>query len=159
METKLPTYWNTSFSKICLGMKIDQQLRFIVINMEADSLYSLIADGQYRSTSLGRDTWRSLIGPKASCQIYCNREGFNLYSLNPYWESRAAKARIGFCHQNFITISIIGAINGAMIGAIIRATRVVRFVRLIFHLFCLLNNNFLLFPINELFNTIPIIGA
>ena len=46
-----------------------------------------------------------------------------------------------------------------MIGAIIRATRVVRFVRLIFHLFCLLNNNFLLFPINELFNTIPIIGA
>ena len=90
METKLPTYWNTSFSKICLGMKIDQQLRFIVINMEADSLYSLIANGQYRSTSLGRDTWRSLIGPKASGQIYCNREGFNLYSLNPYWESRAA---------------------------------------------------------------------
>ena len=99
METKLPTYWNTSFSKICLGMKIDQQLRFIVINM-ADSLYSLIADGQYRSTSLGRDTRRSLIGPKASCQIYCNREGFNLYSLNPYWESRAAKARIGFVTNN-----------------------------------------------------------
>ena len=62
VETKLPTYWNTSFSKICLGMKIDQQLRFIVINMEADSLYSLIADGHYRPTYLGRDTWRSLIG-------------------------------------------------------------------------------------------------
>ncbi|PFX22528.1 hypothetical protein AWC38_SpisGene12936 [Stylophora pistillata] len=26
-ETKLLTYWNTSFSKICLGMKINQQLR------------------------------------------------------------------------------------------------------------------------------------
>ena len=40
METKLPTYWNTSFSKICLGMKIDQKLGFIVINKEADSLHS-----------------------------------------------------------------------------------------------------------------------
>ena len=45
-ETKLPSYWtDTSFSKICLGMKIGQQIRFIVINKEANSLYSLIADG------------------------------------------------------------------------------------------------------------------
>ena len=100
VETKLPTYWSTSFSKICLGMKIDQQLRFIVINMEADSLYSLIADGQYRPTVLGRDTWRSLIGPKASSQIYCNREGFNLYPLTAFWEFKAPKARIGFVTNN-----------------------------------------------------------
>ena len=100
METKLPTYWNTSFSKICLGMKIDQELRFIVINMEADSLYSLIADGKYRPTVLGRETWRSLIGPKASSQIYCNREGFNLYPLTAFWEFRAPKARIGFVTNN-----------------------------------------------------------
>ena len=100
METKLPTYWNTSFSKICLGMKIDQQLRFIAINKQADSLYSLIADGQYRPTNLGRDAWRSLIGPKASSQIYCNREGFNLYPLNPFWEFKAAIARIGFVTNN-----------------------------------------------------------
>ena len=100
VETKLPTYWSTSFSKICLGMKIDQQLRFIVINMEADSLYSLIADGKYRSTVLGRETWRSLIGPKASSQIYCNREGFNLYPLTAFWEFKAPKARIGFVTNN-----------------------------------------------------------
>ena len=25
-ETKLLSYWNTSFSKICFGMKIDQQI-------------------------------------------------------------------------------------------------------------------------------------
>lgn len=31
-ETKLAIYWNASFSKICLGMKINEQLRFIVIN-------------------------------------------------------------------------------------------------------------------------------
>ena len=40
-ETKLPTYWNTPFSKICLGIKINQQLRFIVINKQASSLHKL----------------------------------------------------------------------------------------------------------------------
>ena len=100
METKLSTYWISSFSKICLGMKIDQQLRFIVIHKRADSLYSLIADGQYRNTSLGRDTWRSLTGPKAPSQIYCNREGFDLYPLTAYWEFKTAKAKIGFITNN-----------------------------------------------------------
>ena len=40
-ESKLPTLWNTSFSKICLGMKINQQLKFTVIYKLADSLHSL----------------------------------------------------------------------------------------------------------------------
>ena len=40
-------------------MKIGQQLNFIVIERQADSLYSLIADGQYRNTSLGREKWKS----------------------------------------------------------------------------------------------------
>ena len=76
-ETKLPTYWNTPFSKICLGMKIGQQINFILINKEANSLYSLIADEKYRGTSLGRDTWKTLIGSQASLQPNCNKEGFN----------------------------------------------------------------------------------
>ena len=54
-ETKLPTYWNTPFNKICLGMKIGQQFKSVVINHQARSLYSLIADGKYRATSLGRN--------------------------------------------------------------------------------------------------------
>ena len=94
-ETKLPSYWNTSFSKICLGMKIGQQIRFIVINQQANSLYSLIADGQYRNTSLGRDTWKSLIGSKASLQIGCNREGFNAKSDQQNSGKDMGKARIG----------------------------------------------------------------
>ena len=36
-EAKLPTYWNTSFSKICLGMKIGQKTNFIAINKQANS--------------------------------------------------------------------------------------------------------------------------
>lgn len=95
-ETKLPTFWNSSFSKICLGMQIDQQFRFIVINKQASSLHSLIADGQYRNTSLGRDTWKSLIGPQASLQYYCNKEGFNVVDGSSF----NAKARIGIVANN-----------------------------------------------------------
>ena len=96
LETKLPSYWNKSFSKICLGMKIDQEIKFIIINMTASSLYSLIADGQYRSTSLGRDTWKSLIGSDASLQNNCNKEGFNAASS----ENEKSKARIGIISNN-----------------------------------------------------------
>ena len=91
-ETKLPSYWNTSFSKICLGMKIGQQpVKFIVISNQANSLYSLIADGHYRATQLGRDTWKSLIGSDASLQQNCNKEGFNAMSTS----SDHSRARIG----------------------------------------------------------------
>ncbi len=90
-QTKLPTYWNTSFTKICLGMKIGQQLNFIVINKQADSLYSLIANGQYRAISLGRNTWKTLIGSHASLQLNCNKEGFNAAS----GRIDLSKARIG----------------------------------------------------------------
>ncbi|XP_027055645.1 uncharacterized skeletal organic matrix protein 5-like [Pocillopora damicornis] len=94
-ETKLPTYWNTSFSKICLGMKLGDLLRFTVIKKEASSLYSLIADGQYRETSLGRDTWKSLIGSDASLQLNCNTEGFNAVV-----KDQLSKARIGIIANN-----------------------------------------------------------
>ena len=76
-ETKLPSYWNTPFSKICLGIKINEQINFIVINKNASSLYSLIADGSYRATSLGRHTWKMLFGSRGSLQDNCNKEGFN----------------------------------------------------------------------------------
>ena len=94
----METYWNTPFSKICLGMMIDgrDDTAFIVINKQADSLYSLIADGQYRNTSLGRDTWKTLIGSQASLQLNCNKEGFNVIS-----DRRShSKARIGFLGNN-----------------------------------------------------------
>ena len=90
-ETKLPSYWNTSFSKICLGMKINNQINFIEITKSANSLYSLIADGQYRKTSLGRDKWKSVVGPNASLQRTCNREGFNAECTM----TTRSKARIG----------------------------------------------------------------
>ena len=94
-ETKLPTYWNTPFNKICLGMKIGQQFKSVIINHQARSLYSLIADNKYRATSLGRNTWKKLIGTRASLQTNCNMEGFNvLSSINN------SKARIGICSND-----------------------------------------------------------
>ena len=87
----LPTYWNTSLSKICLVMKIGQQKRFLALNKQATSLYSLIADGQYRATSLGRNTWKTLIGSGASLQTGCNKEGFNSIGNR----TDVSKARIG----------------------------------------------------------------
>ncbi|XP_066024844.1 uncharacterized skeletal organic matrix protein 5-like [Pocillopora verrucosa] len=91
-ETKLPTYWKTPFSKICLGMKISGQLRFIVINKQANSLHSLIADGIWRATSLGRNEWKKLIGAQGSLQLNCNKEGFNAVGT----ASHHSKARIGY---------------------------------------------------------------
>ena len=58
-------------------------------------MYSLIADGQYHNTSLGRDTWKSLIGSQGSLQIGCNKEGFNAKSDEKYFGKDMAKARIG----------------------------------------------------------------
>ena len=72
-------------------MKISQQFNFIVVNKQANSLYSLITDGKYRNTSLGRNTWKKLIGSQASLQLNCNMEGFNAVSFF----NSSSKARIG----------------------------------------------------------------
>ena len=71
-------------------MKVGQQITFIVINKQADSLHSLIADGQYCATSLGRNKWKKLIGREASLQTGCNKEGFNAVCDNVH-----SRARIG----------------------------------------------------------------
>ena len=90
-ETKLPTYWSTPFTKICLGMKVGGQTRFLLLEQAASSLHSLIADGVYRKTSLGRNSWKSLV-PGASLQVLCNKEGFNSRGSR----NGASRARIGF---------------------------------------------------------------
>ena len=95
-ETKLPSYWNTSFTKICLGMKIGENISYTVINKQADYLHSLIADGQYRNTSLGRNKWKTLIGSQASLQLNCNKEGFNAVCTGRH----NSKARIGILGNN-----------------------------------------------------------
>ena len=119
-ETKLPSYWNTSFSKICLGMKIGQQINFIVINKQANSLYSLIADGQYRATSLGRNAWKKLIGSQASLQTYCNKKGFNAVFTEQF-----SRARIGIVgDDNLFCATCNSRIGLVLEGGLMTPTRV-----------------------------------
>ena len=95
-ETKLPTYWRTNFTKICLGMRIGNQTRFLAFNQTADSLHSLIADGTFRATNLGRDSWKMLTGPQGSLEQNCNREGFNAFCGSfSYFRRFFGRARIG----------------------------------------------------------------
>ncbi|XP_062499652.1 uncharacterized protein LOC134176972 isoform X2 [Corticium candelabrum] len=75
-ETKLASYWTLPFTELRLGMKVDGTTRWITFSYTASSLYNLIADGQYRSTSIGESKWRSLV-PRSSLQRNCNKEGFN----------------------------------------------------------------------------------
>ena len=70
--------------------------RFVVISQSAKSLYALIANGRYQPFSLGRNKWKSLIGPQASLQRNCNKEGFNVVSEYPH----SSKARIGIIANN-----------------------------------------------------------
>ena len=93
---KRPNYrptGNTPFTKICLGMKVESDTRFILLPKQARSLYSLIADGVYRATSLSRDTWKSLIAG-SSLQQNCNKHGFNTVV------NAVTKSRIGFIVNN-----------------------------------------------------------
>jgi len=77
-------------------MKIGQQIKFLVNRKQASSLHSLIADGKHRATSLGRNTWKTLIDSQASLQPGCNKEGFNTASSNKSY----GIARIGFLGNN-----------------------------------------------------------
>ncbi|XP_032218125.2 uncharacterized protein LOC116601450 [Nematostella vectensis] len=76
-ETKLPSYWATPFTKICIGFKVGDTLKNMTIPYTATSLYDVIADGTYRGTSIGKTAWRALIAG-SSMQGNCNRQGFNV---------------------------------------------------------------------------------
>ena len=75
-ETKLASYHNTPFSKLCLGMTRNDVTNWILVEYTATSLYSVIANGSYHETNLGRAEWMSLLND-AVLQPACNREGFN----------------------------------------------------------------------------------
>ena len=72
-----------------------QDIRFVVIPQKADSLHSLIGDGNYRATSLRRDKWIGLMRGFQNLQANCNREGFN-----PSCISAHRRVRIGILGNN-----------------------------------------------------------
>ena len=93
-EAKLASYHNTPFTKLCLGMTWNGVTNWILVNYNATSLYSVIADENYRKTSAGRAEWMSLING-AKLQRKCNKEGFNIK-----FNVRNLKLRIGITGNN-----------------------------------------------------------
>ena len=92
-ESKLASYWNTPFKKICLGMTVFGQTKWMMLDYNTSSLYSLIADGNYRSTTAGRAAWKYLI-VGSSLQPYCSEEGFGIFYENEI------KMRLGYLANN-----------------------------------------------------------
>jgi hypothetical protein len=99
-QTKLASYWNTPFNKICLGMKVNGVTKWIVIDHQASSLFNVIANGAFKQTRARKEAWKSLIDG-SQFQTYCNQEGFNIKSMN--WGSEYKSymmVRIGFVTNN-----------------------------------------------------------
>ena len=86
-ETKLASYHNTPFTKLCLGMTRNDVTNWILVDYTAISLYSVIADGRSHETNLGRAEWMSLLN-EAVLQSNCNKEGFNAQCSKPRRMSR-----------------------------------------------------------------------
>ena len=103
-------------------MKIGQQFKSVVINHQARSLYSLIADGKYRATSLGRNTWKKLIGSRASLQPNCNGEGFNLLSI--YIASSLRRGLVSLETTKMIVEALTPGSGLALEGTTMTLTRV-----------------------------------
>ena len=75
-ESKLASYWNTPFSKICLGMQVNDT-KWIAIDHEASSLFNLIANGKFTAANIKKSKWESLIDG-SSLQQNCNKQEFNI---------------------------------------------------------------------------------
>ena len=97
-QTKLASYWNTPFDKICLGMKVNGVTKWIVINHQASSLFNVIADGIFKNTTAGKNKWLSLMDG-SRLQKNCNKEGFNI-NIHGYSPNANLKVRIGIIANN-----------------------------------------------------------
>ena len=91
-ETKLASYWNTAFTKICVGMSYNGATNWMQFTHSGSSLNDMIADGSYRTTNAKKQKWLSLI-KGAELQNGCHQKGFNI-------KCNGFKARLGIFANN-----------------------------------------------------------
>ena len=97
-ETKMPSFWSTPFTKLCLGMQAaGQETNWITVSYKARSLHSLMSNNTHHATNVDRESWKSLVAD-SSLQINCNMEGFNVKPSGG--ENDAAVTRIGILGDN-----------------------------------------------------------
>ena len=70
-ETVSPAYWTTPMTKLCLGMRYNNALKWILINVTAMSLHHVMVNQMQITTHLGEAKWRSLL-PSTSLEPNCN---------------------------------------------------------------------------------------
>ena len=92
-ETKMPSFWSTPFTKLCLGVQAaGQETNWITVSYNASSLHSLMSTNTHYATNVGRGRWKSLFAD-SSLQQNCNMEGFNVKPSGG--KNDAAVTRIG----------------------------------------------------------------
>ena len=95
-QTKLASYWNTPFDKICLGMKVNGEMSWTSLTYTASSLHHLINPGYFKSKHTGnRNEWLSLING-SRLQNKCNQEGFSMEMKNEHRSYSHLNVRLGF---------------------------------------------------------------
>jgi hypothetical protein len=76
-ESKLASYWNTPFKKICLGMTVNGDRRWMVLDYEASSLYSVIAETRVKNVSQSARLFTFCVLDQSEClkfEIYKQKE-------------------------------------------------------------------------------------
>ncbi|XP_029209382.2 uncharacterized protein LOC114973122 [Acropora millepora] len=97
-ETKMPSFWSTPFTKLCLGMQAaGQETNWITVSYKARSLHSLMSTNTHYATNVDRREWKSLLAG-SSLQRNCNREGFNVRPSEG--QNDPAITRIGILGNN-----------------------------------------------------------
>ena len=97
-ETKMPSFWSTPFTKLCLGMQATgQETNWITVSYQASSLHSLMSNNTYHETRVGRGRWKYLLAD-SSLQRNCKMEGFNVKPSDG--QGNPAVTRIGILGNN-----------------------------------------------------------
>ncbi len=93
-ETKLASFYLLPAKEVRIGMLYNGVTQWRVLTPNLDppqTLRQIFAADAYVATSLGRQSWLSMIAG-ADIQPFCNQEGFNLKFSDPV---RQTKARLG----------------------------------------------------------------
>ncbi|XP_068747037.1 uncharacterized protein [Montipora capricornis] len=78
-EMVSPAYWTTPLSKLCLGMRKNSEMNWIMVPLPPrQSLHRIINGKKVIHTHLGQNEWKSLLS-NSYLQGGCEREGINVF--------------------------------------------------------------------------------
>ena len=107
-ETKLASFHNTAFAKLCLGMTANDVTNWIVVHHTATSLHSVMNGKKNQKTNAGRAEWMSLMNG-SRLPPNCNKEGFKV-RCGPNESKR--KCRIGILASEQNDCKECGSVTG-----------------------------------------------